>query len=194
MTVLKGLKELKGGVVILRVLCGGELVSYYLRGRNYRELGEPVVGEVLDHVIDGIIRADEEYRAEKKALSLLSYADNNQATMYRKLVLAGFAKDISKEVTEEMVRLGYINEREQVERLVKTAANTKLLGRAVIIPKLCAKGYSPSLVREVLDTLIAMGEISFSDNKKRLIETKLGDSPDMEEVKKLLYKYGYSSF
>lgn len=192
MTVLKGLKELNGGTVILRVLSDGEVRSYFLCGRAYREIGAPTVGEVLDGVLDDILLADESYRAEKKALSLLSYADNNRHTLQMKLMRAGFGRDISREVTEEMVRLGYINEQAQLERLILNEANVKLSGPGKLVPKLCAKGFKMTDVKAELHRLIGSGVINFEDNKQRLISKKASDSSD-DEIRALLYKYGYTS-
>ena len=90
-----------------------------------------------------------------------------------------------------MVSRGYVNEKNQLERLIVIEANQKLRGPLKIIPALVNKGYSSSDVREVLKRLADEGEIDFSANAERLIEKKLPADADGEEIKKLLYKNGY---
>ena len=142
-------------------------------------------------MMSAIEYTDRLIRAEKKALNILAYADNNKKNLAVKLYRAGFDREIVNTVCEKMVRLGYINESRQLERLVLSEANIKLRGPGRIIAALVAKGYSSSDIREALDTLTESGEIDFSLNARLLIEKKLGNNIDEDEVKKILYKNGY---
>ena len=128
---------------------------------------------------------------KKKALSILSYADNNQKNLIRKLRVAGYPKDLSELVCREMVGLGYIDEREQLHRLILAEANEKLQGPNKILAKLVDKGYSASDVREIMQNFIDEGEINFRNNAYRLIEKKLEKGATADEKKTLLYKNGY---
>ena len=151
-----------------------------------------VNGSLLSEDEESILREEDVlYRARKKALNILAYGDNSRRALYDKLIRAGFSRGTSSEVVSEMVSLGYINEKRILERLILNEVNLNLSGKAKIIPKLIAKGYSRSLVEETVRELSERGEIDFSLSRRRLIAKKLGDSPDPEEVKKLLYKYGY---
>ena len=133
------------------------------------------------------------YRIRKKALSILAYGDNSKRQLCDKLVRAGFAQGLAIAVSKEMEDCGYINEKRILERLIQTEVNVKCLGRGRIIPKLAAKGYKRSVIEEVIEILTLSGEIDFSLAKARLIEKRLGEDPDENEVKQLLYKYGHSS-
>lgn len=174
----------------LRTDTGDE--RYRIPSRLYHELGEPCRGYTLtDGELDMIFRADEEGRAMKKALSLLSYSDSSQRNMVMKLRRAGYSSDVAKETAEEMVRLGYIDESRQLFHLVEKEANDALFGPSRIVAKLSAKGYSASDVRRALDILVSDGTVDIDNNRRRLLEKKLSDDATAEDRKKLLYKYGY---
>ncbi len=194
MTILKSVKEIKDShLLLLGVVEEGEFASYTVTAAVYTELGCPEAGDVLDSdCVAGIRYADELYRARKKALSLLAFADNNRRTLYAKLCRAGFRRDIAETVLQEMVECGYINERRQLERLILDEANRKLRGPLRIIPALATKGYATSDIREVMAGLVDSGEIDFDLNARRLLDKKLpSDGFDSEEAKKILYKNGY---
>ena len=193
MATLKLIRESKDkGLLLLGLTEEGESANYTVSVTLYEEIGCPSVGDVLDEdSVSAIKYADTRLRAKKKALSILAYADNNQRTLYSKLIRAGFCRQVASDTVDEMVALGYVNEKRQLERLILNEANVKLRGAGRIIPALVTKGYSSSAVREVLSGLVADGEIDFTKNAHSLIEKKLGDFSDEEEIRKLLYKNGF---
>nr|MBE6544977.1 hypothetical protein [Oscillospiraceae bacterium] len=192
MAVLKFVRESKDSSLLsLGIIEGEESARYTVNAAVYAEIGAPEAGELLSEEQMSLIKhADEMHRAMKKALSLLSFADNNERTLRQKLIRAGFNKDISEWVCREMVRLGYVNEKRQLERLILNEANIKLRGPGRIIPTLSAKGYSSSDIREVMHRLAESGELDFKKNARLLIDKKLPGA-DAEEKRKLLYKNGY---
>lgn len=192
MAALKFVRVSKDSSLLsLGIIEGEESARYTINAAVYAEIGAPEAGVLLSEEQMSLIKhCDEIHRAMKKALSLLSFADNNERTLRQKLARAGFNRDISEEVCREMVRLGYINEQRQLERLILNEANLKLRGPLKIIPALCAKGYSSSDIKEVMRRLSESGELDFKKNAKLLIEKKLPGA-DTEEKKKFLYKNGY---
>ena len=169
----------------------GESARFTVSRSVYAAVGRPAVGEELtDQAYAELSYADGLYRAEKKALSLLSFADNNERTLYAKLLRAGFDKDIARDVCEKMVSLGYIDERRQLERLITREAERSLCGRQKIYEKLRAKGYDSRLIREVTEGLISRGELDFEENREKLLSSLPEDASE-EEIKKTLYKHGY---
>ena len=180
------------GYTVLGVdTCDG-VFHYTVPTAIYLELGAPVRGESLSS--DGFTSVkyyDEIFRATKKALSLLAYSDNNAKTLKLKLLRAGFSNEAAENAVEEMQREGYVNESRQLRRLILTDVKVNLRGRAIVVPKLVAKGYKREDVEAVLDELIDDGEIDFAAVKEALIAKKLGSTPPPEEVKKLLYKNGF---
>ncbi len=181
-----------GTLLLLGTVGEGESARYTISDAVYSSIGRPAPHTLLGERELSVIKyADELYRAEKKALSLLSYADNNERTLRAKLIRAGFYREIADEICEKMVSLGYINESRQLERLILNEANYKLRGPLKIMPYLAAKGYATADIRRVMQDLSERGELDFQKNAERLIEKKLPDDATDEEKKNLLFRNGY---
>ena len=156
---------------------------------KYSSIGSPVRGSTVDsETLDTLTVLDEEFRAMKKALSLLSYADNSERTLRLKLARAGFSRDAVDRAVGECLSLGYIDEERQLRRLIPTLAD-KPCGPRLVKYTLYKKGYSPDKISEVMRMLIEEGEIDFEIAKERIIE-KYAPSTD-EERHALLIKYGF---
>ena len=169
-----------------------EKKEYTLSESEYAALGSPLVGDNLTRdTVSDLKLADMRYRAKKKALNVLSFGDNSEKMLIYKLTSAGISREISEEVTREMVARGYINSRRQLEALIINEVNSKLHGPGKIIPRLIAKGYNKSEISEVISELEYSGKIDFDSARKRLL-ARLPEDADGEDVKKLLYKNGYS--
>ena len=191
MKTLRSIREIGDKGLLSLAIGGEESINYTVCSRVYLEIGSPSVGDILtDEEIYRIREYDEYYRAKKKALAILAYADNNKRNLAMKLSKAGFGRDLTDRVVSEMVELGYIDERRQLERLITVEANGKLRGPLRVIPSLVNKGYSSSDVRAVMHTLVESGEVDFRKNAKALLDKKL-PTADPEERKKFLYKNGY---
>jgi SOS response regulatory protein OraA/RecX len=192
MAKLLYIRDVSNTLLLLGVFERGECVRYKLSRALYAEMGSPAKGaELSDDAIELIRQYDEEYRAKKKALSLLSYSDKNEAGLKIRLAQAGFSRDVAERTAEEMVNLGYIDEGRQLERIILNEANVKLRGPMKILPYLIGKGYSSDDVKRVMRELSDRGEIDFKANAKKLAEKRLSGCRDSEEIKKLLYRNGY---
>lgn len=173
---------------------GDATARFVLNARRYPALCDLRVGDSLDGELCSLLKlSDEEYRARKKTLSLLSFSDNNERTLKRKLTAHGISRAVADQVSEEMVSLGYINELRQLERLVLSDA-AKLYGPSKIYARLVSKGYSPSDVKQVILSLSESGEVDFKSYARRLIDKKYPDGPTDEERRALLYKHGYKNY
>ena len=180
------------GSLFVGIVDEEEREKLFISRTEYARCGAPEKGDILDEdTYYRMARYDMYHKAKKKALSILSYSDNNQKNLIRKLRVAGYPKDLSELVCREMVGLGYIDEREQLRRLILAEANEKLQGPNKILAKLIDKGYSASDVREIMQNFIDEGEINFRNNAYRLIEKKLEKGATADEKKTLLYKNGY---
>jgi len=150
------------------------------------------VGEEIDEARHrALIEADELYRAEIIALRRLAGGDCNERKMIEKLVVADISRRAAHIITEKMVRLGYINEREQLSRLIIRESRASLAGPRKIRAKLRQKGYSASDISSVMASLIEKGELDFNKTRAALIEKKLTRGATYEEKMKLLFKNGY---
>lgn len=179
-------------LLLLGIIEEGESANYTVSLGVYGLIGSPLRGDAIsDDALLKIKEYDEEYRAKKSALSLLSYADNNEKTLVNKLIRKGFSRDAATKAAEEMVNLGYIDERRQLSRLILVEANTAFRGPLKIVPKLLSKGYLKKDILSVMHALVESGEIDFSKNAHILVERRLDKDALPEEKKKLLYKNGY---
>ena len=173
---------------IVGVVSDEEKLRYNISSALYLSLkissGDEIDGETLDMFSED----NERYLCMRTALSYLAYADNNRKNLYAKLIRRGYGREMARDAVEECVRLGYINEYEQVKRAIEKEAD-KLYGRAYIFKKLAAKGYSAPMLNSAFDELIQDGEIDFSANLQTLIYKKGCESED--DRKKLMHKYGY---
>ncbi len=164
--------------------------AYVISAAMLNSLSAPYKGGMLtEDELESVRIHDEEYRATKKALSMLAYSDKNTRTLLSRLRAHGFSEHSARYAVEYCLEQGYIDERRQLERLVLAEANGSLRGRLYIMRKLAAKGYSRTEIAQVIDGLVASGQIDFENNLKRLFEKK--GASDGESRRALIYKYGY---
>ena len=178
------------GRITLGIEYNGDCRGYSVLENTYFSLGSPPREYNLsDTAFARICCEDEEYRAMKKAVSLLAVSDKSTFTMRDKLVRCGFDRDVAQDVVLECVRRGYIDESRQLDRLVTKEANDALRGRMYIKRKLVGKGYRSADIDAAIDRMVAAGDIDFADNFERLAAKK--GIEDVESRRILKYKYGY---
>ncbi len=181
------------GYISIGLVIDGKRECYTVTGEVYSNIGSPIKGDGLDSdTVKVIAEDDERFRALRRALSLLSYADNSERTLTLKLLRAGFSRSAVRFAVEDCVAHGYINEREQLMRLVSVLANSKLRGPMYIKQSLMGKGYSAQDIDTAIHGLCESGEIDFKRSFQLLAE-KTGTS-DPEARRALAYKYGYREF
>ena len=166
-------------------------VTYTVSEGTYRGIGCPLSGDIIDsEMLEIIEREDGERGALARALKILSFGDNSERRLYSKLSQAKIPQKYARFAVEECVRLGYIDESRQLERAVLLLSE-ELLGPKRIAARLTARGYDIKKIKEAMSMLSYSGKIDFQKNKQALIDKKLGREADIEEKRKLLYKYGY---
>ena len=184
-----------GGYVIVGVADGEEKLVLVVDKATYMSLGSPARSHEITEEEMALMRtSDNEYRALKKALSLLSYADNSKRNLKMKLLRAGFPPSAVDGAIREVVRLGYLNEDEQLRRAILYEVNSRLTGPIKLISKLSSKGYSVSLIKETVAELSDEGLIDFEENRRAVIEKKLDLDATPEQKQKLLKSYGYKYY
>ena len=157
---------------------------------TYTALGSPARGgEISDEALDIISFDDEVFRALKKAVSIIAVADKSKNELKIRLTEAGYSNDAVSAAVDECVRLGYIDEMRQLERLIEKEANRKLKGRYYIRHRLIAKGYDAEDIDRAFDLLTERGEVDFDANFAKLTEKRGED--DERRVRALKYRYGY---
>ena len=157
----------------------------------YHEIGEVRGGDALSEDAVALIRREDECRrARKAALSLLSFADNSRRRLLEKLLRKGISYEIAAKTVEDMISEGLLSEERQLESAVLSLAEHKLFGPYRIISHLCSKGYKSEDVRAAIHAAMDRGDVDFSKNAALLVAKKLGDAPEHEEKRKLLFTYG----
>ena len=185
-------KDAKLPLIILTVEHEGEKKKYTITEGTYRDIGCPLSGEEIDpQALEAVEREDEERRALAKALSILSYSDNNKRRLFAKLISHGFSTSAAESAIKDCVIHGYINEDRQIEHLI-VGYHRELHGPARIFAKLRARGYDGKQIKAAMARLSEAGELDFERSKEALIEKKLSRDASDEDIKKLLYKHGYS--
>ena len=181
------------GYLVLGILEGDDKHIYTVSNSVYAEIGKPSRGDEIDGgAFESICYADECYRANATALRLLSYSDNNERTLISKLTARGIGRDVACKTVEQMVALGYVNEKRQLERIVLREANESLAGPKKIMQKLISKGYSRSDIDSVIASLCDLGEIDFNENRMLLVEKNAARGATNEQIKKILFNKGYA--
>ena len=160
--------------------------------RDYEEADCPSVGdEVDDDVYRILCRETDVTEALERAYSLLDFSDNSEAALRQKLLRRGYLRESIDEAIATLKARNVLSDEALLSRYVVSLAEKKLYGRRKIVAALLAKGFRADDVRHALDNAVACGDVDFDAIRSRLIEKKLGASPDKEEVYALLRKQGF---
>ena len=182
------------GYLTLTVGGEGESLALTVSEADYSAAGSPLTADLLTgEQLRALKSADEHYRATLTALRSLAASPKSRAALVRKLTACGISRPCADSVADSMVSLGYINETEQLLRLVTAESRTTLAGPRKIMAKLLSRGYSRSDIDSAIRTLTASGELDFDSTAALLIAKKLTRGATDEEKNKLLYKNGYET-
>ena len=162
----------------------------FITEKSYEKLNAPIKGTILSEEDAEKIRlAHRRYEAVRRALSILSFSDNSEVMLYRKLCQRGIRREDASFALAYVKSKGLIREHEQLKRLVIRLANEKLYGRTRILHALCEKGYRAEDISKSIDTLCAQGELDFAEIKRALYEKKA--PKDEAEKRKIAYTHGF---
>jgi len=159
---------------------------------QYIELGLSRRKEIDAETFDMIEEMSKKCRAVKKGSDLLSYSASSRVRLASRLRAKGIDKESANEAAELLQRLGAINERADVERLVQLGLK-KLWGKKRIFTDITAKGYDRDIISDELNRI---DSDIFAQNCRLLFVKKYKKMPDdPAEQKKIiaaLMRYGYS--
>ncbi len=153
----------------------------------YGEAGSPEKGEALSPEAYRLLFWEEESaECRRRAARIQGISPISARALVQKLTLRGFPAEIAEESVLSLKRLGYLNEEDQLSRLVELAAKKYWPQRKLLLA-LLRKGYG----RE--DALGAMESANYRDHAvaQRLMEAKLPRDATEEEKRLLLAKYGF---
>ncbi len=192
MTVLYIKPRKEKGYLTVGIKKDEEKVALTLNEKEYSSLGPFSIGDTLvQDTYDELVLCDMTFRARKKALNILAFGDNSKNRLLYKLVCADIRRDIAEKVVSEMEKRGYLDDKRQIEREVFRCYE-KLFGPIKITSRLHGKGYKVSDIQTVMTSLQKSGQIDFELSKQTLLDRAKKDGLECEEIKKLLYKHGYT--
>ncbi len=129
--------------------------------------------------------------ALKTAMNIVSYKDNTERTLYRKLSERGYQADTVEAVVEFMRSKGYVDDGRMLLHTARNLALVKLYGKARIRNELSLKGFD----RETLDSLDWSGEelcdIDFTEICLKLLKKRGGERNEKNYA--YLRRYGHTS-
>lgn len=165
--------------------------SLKISADDYSALGSPSVDESLsEYAYRALLRRTKRTGAIDDALRILSFGDNNRASLKRKLYARGYSAEAIDQAIDKMCEYGYINEKSQAYRYVLSLANGKKMGPKKIYPYLLSRGYKKSDIDDALRKAISDGDVNFEKIKSQLFLKFRPESED--EERELLYKHGFS--
>ncbi len=159
---------------------------------DYLELGQPAVGEALPAEAAPVLaRCRDRMGAYEAALRILAFADNNRATLIRKLRLKGHSPEAAAWVGEHLCERRLIREDEQAYRYAVVYANRKLWGPKKIGQALLSKGYPAAVITDALRRAEEAGEVDFAALGEQLCRREAAACALPGGRGSLLAKYGY---
>lgn len=155
----------------------------------------PAVGEFLGaEKYEALEFAEECSNAAVRAVSFLSFGDNTARKLSEKLRQKGFSKAAAAEAVRFCVEKRYINEEEQLRRLMEQLCERKKYGLRRIRQEIFIKGFSDDAVKSVFEETAA--ELDFDAAVTDRVRKLGADAFSTPEKKKKnvssLLRYGFS--
>ncbi len=142
--------------------------------------------------IAALDEAEERFAAIEQGLSLLSYGDNTEATLVRKLRERGYAADVAASATAQLAARGYIDEVAQVDRYLRGELK-KGRGASRILGGAREKRFGEAAMVHLRD---ALAELDFAALCAVVIEKKYGRLPvepkERQKAAASLMRQGFS--
>ena len=164
------------------------VLTLFVDEKGYR------IGDIVDDgEVEEIVTASRVYDCAVAGVKLLSYSDNSVRGLSRKLVTREYERVCADEAARALSELGYINEREQIERRGRNIAERKLRGSRRVAADLASLGYD----REAIEEWERECGINYAEICARAIMRRGGLPPrsDTDGRKRLisyLYRQGFS--
>ena len=167
---------------------------YFLKNEIFR--GEPpAVGDFLGaDKFEALEFAEACSNAAIKAVSLLAYGDNTAKKLSDKLRQKGFSKEAAAEAVRFCVEKRYIDEEDQLKRLMELLCEKKKYGLRRIRQEVWQKGFSEEIVKSYFEEFAA--ELDFDaavyDRVKRLGADAFSTPEKKKKHISSLLRYGFS--
>ena len=171
-----------------------EQKSFIISAEQYI-LFSPKVGNSSLAECEIIERADEVFRATKKAIFLLGYGTCSKKRLCQKLCAKGFKKDVACEAVDTIEEKGFLDSVSDAEREAERCFE-KSLGKRRIAAELFSKGYADTSVKKALEHLDE-ASADYVSSCASYVKKKYSAPPSSaDELKKLyasLLRRGFTS-
>ena len=167
---------------------------YFLKNEIF--CGEPpAVGDFLGaDKFEALEFAEECSNAAIKAVSLLAFGDNTAKKLSDKLRQKGFSRDAAAEAVRFCVEKRYIDEEDQLKRLMELLCEKKKYGVRRIRQEVWQKGFSEDVLKAHFEENAA--ELDFDaavyDRVKRLGKDAFSTPEQKKKHVSSLLRYGFS--
>ena len=167
---------------------------YFLKNEIF--CGEPpAVGDFLGaDKFEALEFAEECSNAAIKAVSLLAFGDNTAKKLSDKLRQKGFSRDAAAEAVRFCVEKRYIDEEDQLKRLMELLCEKKKYGMRRIRQEVWQKGFSEDVLKAHFEENAA--ELDFDaavyDRVKRLGKDAFSTPEQKKKHVSSLLRYGFS--
>lgn len=121
--------------------------------------------EINPQELEEILIAEELNRAKQVALNYLSYRPRTVEELRNHLLGKGFEGDHCHEVTSQMQKLGYLNDREYAKQWIQERKNARPRGKYLLRQELLRRGIDKEIADDVIDQELT------SDEAMQMIKT-----------------------
>ena len=167
---------------------------YFLKNEIFR--GEPpAVGDFLGaDTFEALEFAEACSNAAVKAVSLLAFGDNTAKKLSEKLRQKGFSRDAAAEAVRFCVEKRYIDEEDQLKRLMELLCEKKKYGLRRIRQEVWQKGFSEEIVKSHFEEFAAALDFDAAvyDRVKRLGADAFSTPEKKKKHVSSLLRYGFS--
>jgi regulatory protein len=141
-------------------------------------------GAVLDgESYDLLLQADELFRCRRKAISLLSRAEQCRKGLEAKLIRKGWSRETVAASLDRLESAGLLDDRRFAETWVRGRLRSRPEGSSKLIGGLMAKGVNGGIAREAVQSVLEeLGDAAADDILRQALE-KLSRRSDMDDEK-----------
>ncbi len=130
-------------------------------------------------------------KALQTAYNILGYKDNTEGELKDKLSQRGYSEETICDVILTVKSKGFLSEDRMMIRLVRSLAETRLLGKMRIVQEVRHKGFSRCTLEGLDFNREELCDIDFENICYRLLKKKGGEKD--RKTYALLVRYGHSS-
>ena len=144
-------------------------------------------------LLSEIVRAENIYRARKKALNYLEYSEHTKKSMLEKLIGAGFSEETAQSAVSELINEKIINDVSYAQRYAYYLYTKKYYGSRRVIMELMKKGVSQDIAQEAAKSQMPedISELIRILIMKRMRKAKQLTDKDYDKAFAYLLRYGH---